>query len=221
MKLLIFEDEAGIRESLVDYFETQDFQVTAVANLADAHLAMEEERFDVVILDLLLPDGDGIDFLIQRRQAKDDVTVIIVTARGEEEQRIAGLRAGADDYVVKPFSVVELEARVLAIARRRPQCATLELEDAEVDIQAFTITRSGKQTRLLQKEAELLAYLSQHPGIAIKGTDLLKQVWGYEAAPTTRTVDTHIFKLRQKLEVVPDAPRHLVTVHGVGYRFDP
>ena len=147
--------------------------------------------------------------------------IIIVSARGEEAQRIDGLRAGADDYVVIPFSIVELEARVEAIGRRRAKPTVLELEAAFVDMQAFTYQRDGKKLKLLQKEVELLEYLSQNPSVTFRRSDLLRRVWGYDAAPTTRTVDTHVFKLRKKLELKPDEPKHLTTVHGVGYRFEP
>jgi DNA-binding response OmpR family regulator len=166
-------------------------------------------------------DGDGVDFLRTRRKLGADVPIIAVTARGEEEQRIEGLRAGADDYVVKPFSIVELDARVEAVGRRRLGPSVLDLEVATVDMQAFTFQRDGKNSKLLQKEAELLDYLSENPGVTFRRSDLLRRVWGYDAAPTIRTVDTHVFKLRKKLELKPENPRHLITVHGVGYRFEP
>jgi DNA-binding response OmpR family regulator len=172
-----------------------------------------------VLLDLRLPDGDGLDVLRSMRKAGDRTPVIVLTARGEVEQRVLGLQLGADDYLVKPFSVHELDARMQAVQRRAAQpSAALQLGEAEVDLAGHQLRRDGHEHRLLPKEAELLAHLLRHRGQACSREDLLRAVWGYDATPTTRTVDTHVFQLRQKLERDPAHPEWLLTVHGVGYR---
>ena len=218
--VLIVEDEPGIRESLVDFFESREFLVSATGKVTGARMILAgDARPSIVLLDLMLEDGDGLDLLTDLRRSGDRTPVVILTARGEETQRIRGLEAGADDYVVKPFSVHELLARLHAVLRRtgsRP--VTVRLGDVEVDLDAFCIRRDGQETRLLQKEAELLGFLIRHPGRTFRREDLLREVWGYDATPTTRTVDTHVFQLRQKIEARPDRPRHLLTIRGAGYR---
>src|SRR5262245_28242615 len=173
----------------------------------------------MVLLDLRLPDGDGLDVLRALRKGGDKTPVIVLTARGEVEQRVLGLQLGADDYVVKPFSVHELDARMQAVQRRAVQpAATLRLGAAEVDLAGHTVRRAGAEHRLLPKEAELLGWLLRHRGQTCSRDDLLRAVWGYDATPTTRTVDTHVFQLRQKIEQDPARPEFLLTVHSVGYR---
>jgi DNA-binding response OmpR family regulator len=220
-QLLVVEDDAAIRESLVDFFRGRDWLVHDAPSRAAADAALARQRFDMVLLDLRLPDGDGLDVLRTLRRAGDKTPVIVLTARGEVTQRVLGLQLGADDYVVKPFSVHELDARIQAVQRRAAQpSATVQLGDAEVDLAGHRGRRGGVEFRLLPKEAELLAHLLRHRGQARTRDELLRAVWGYDATPTTRTVDTHVFQLRQKLETDPAAPRLLLTVHGVGYRLD-
>jgi DNA-binding response OmpR family regulator len=218
-QLLVIEDDASIRESLVDYFRGRDWLVHACSDRAAAEKLLAAQRFHMVLLDLRLPDGDGLDVLRALRKAGDKTPVIVLTARGEVAQRVLGLQLGADDYVVKPFSVHELDARMQAVQRRADQpAATVRLGDADVDLAGPQVHRGGQTQRLLPKEADLLAHLLRHRGQARSREDLLRAVWGYDAAPTTRTVDTHVFQLRQKLESDPSVPRLLLTVHGVGYR---
>jgi len=218
-QLLLVEDDASIRESLADFFAARDWLVHACGRRAEAERALAGQRFHMILLDLLLPDGDGLALLRALRRRGDRTPVIVLTARGEVDQRVLGLRAGADDYVVKPFSVHELAARVLAVQRRAEQPAVpLRLGSAEVDLAAHLVRRGGRTFRLLPREADLLAHLVRHRGAACSRDDLLRTVWGYDATPTTRTVDTHVFQLRQKLEDDPARPRLIVTVHGVGYR---
>ncbi len=172
----------------------------------------------MVLLDLRLPDGDGLDVLRALRKASDRTPVIVLTARGEVAQRVLGLQLGADDYVVKPFSVHELAARMQAVQRRADQpTVVVRLGDVELDLAGHQGRRGAATFRLLPKEAELLAWLLRHRGQAQSREDLLRAVWGYDNTPTTRTVDTHVFQLRQKLEPDPSAPRWLRTVHGKGY----
>ncbi len=220
-QLLVLEDDDSIRESLVDFFRGRDWLVTGCADRKAADAALQAQRFHMVLLDLRLPDGDGLDVLRALRKRGDKTPVIVLTARGEVAQRVLGLQLGADDYVVKPFSVHELDARMQAVQRRAAQpSAALRLGEAEVDLAGHSVRRGGQTFRLLPKEADLLAHLLRHRGQALTRDDLLRAVWGYDATPTTRTVDTHVFQLRQKLEVDPAAPQLLRTVHGVGYRLD-
>lgn len=218
-QLLVVEDDQSIRESLVDFFRGRDWLVHGCSGRLEATHALSKQRFHMVLLDLRLPDGDGLDVLRSMRKAGDRTPVIVLTARGEVEQRVLGLQLGADDYLVKPFSVHELDARMQAVQRRAAQpAATLQLGAAEVDLAGHQLRRDGHEHRLLPKEAELLAHLLRHRGQACSREDLLRAVWGYDATPTTRTVDTHVFQLRQKLERDPAHPEWLLTVHGVGYR---
>lgn len=218
-QLLVVEDDQSIRESLVDFFRGRDWLVHGCSGRLEATHALSKQRFHMVLLDLRLPDGDGLDVLRSMRKAGDRTPVIVLTARGEVEQRVLGLQLGADDYLVKPFSVHELDARMQAVQRRAAQpAATLQLGAAEVDLAGHQLRRDGHEYRLLPKEAELLAHLLRHRGQACSREDLLRAVWGYDATPTTRTVDTHVFQLRQKLERDPAHPEWLLTVHGVGYR---
>ena len=220
-QLLVVEDDASIRESLVDFFRGREWLVQACSDCATATTALTAQRFAMVLLDLRLPDGDGLDVLRTLRRSGDRTPVIVLTARGEVAQRVLGLQLGADDYVVKPFSVHELAARIQAVQRRAEQPATtVQLGEAEVDLAGHHGRRGAVTFRLLPKEAELLACLLRHRGRAMSRDDLLRAVWGYDATPTTRTVDTHVFQLRQKLEADPATPRLIVTVHGVGYRLD-
>lgn len=220
-QLLVIEDDASIRESLVDFFRSRDWLVHPCADRTSAQQALATQRFHMVLLDLRLPDGDGLDLLRLLRKAGDKTPVIVLTARGEVAQRVLGLQLGADDYVVKPFSVHELDARMQAVQRRAEQPATtVRLGEAEVDLAGHHGRRGEHTFRLLPKEAELLGHLLRHRGQTQSREDLLRAVWGYDATPTTRTVDTHVFQLRQKLEADPAAPRLLLTVHGVGYRLD-
>ncbi len=218
-QLLVVEDDQSIRESLVDFFRGRDWLVYGCSGRLEATQALGKQRFHMVLLDLRLPDGDGLDVLRSMRKAGDRTPVIVLTARGEVEQRVLGLQLGADDYLVKPFSVHELDARMQAVQRRAAQpSAALQLGEAEVDLAGHQLRRAGHEHRLLPKEAELLAHLLRHRGQACSREDLLRAVWGYDATPTTRTVDTHVFQLRQKLERDPAHPEWLLTVHGVGYR---
>jgi DNA-binding response OmpR family regulator len=218
-RLLVIEDEAGIREPLVDFLTGHDFVVTAPGTTREAEAELVRGGFSLVLLDLLLPGADGLDLLRALRRRGDRTPVIVLTARGEETQRVRGLTLGADDYVVKPFSLGELVARIHAVLRRSQGTAQLRLGSVLVDLAAQEVERDGRRVRLLPKEAELLAFFLRHPGTVFGRDDLLREVWGYDATPTTRTVDTHVFQLRKKIEPDPEAPRFLVTVHGTGYRF--
>jgi two-component system alkaline phosphatase synthesis response regulator PhoP len=218
VRLLIVEDDASILGSLVDFFSSRGALVDAVASSEAADAVFDGH--DAVLLDLALPGRQGLEWLGDLRRRGDRTPVLIMTARGEEEQRIAGLRAGADDYVVKPFSVRELEARVDAVLRRaRPGAGSMvRIGVALVDLAGHEVRVGDTCHRLLQKEAELLGCFLAHPGETMERARLLHEVWGYDTFPTTRTVDTHVLNLRKKIEAAPDRPAHLLTVHRVGYR---
>jgi DNA-binding response OmpR family regulator len=220
-RLLIVEDEERIRETLADFFATQEFLVSTAADLATARTLLARGDVAAIVLDLLLPDGEGTELVRELRGRGDATPILIASARGEERQRILGLRLGADDYLVKPFSLQELLARIEAVLRRTATpAARVEIGDVVVDFEAFELRRGAVRMPLVAKEAELLRHFVQHPGRAFRREELLDALWGRDAAPTTRTIDTHVFQLRQKLEADPAHPRHLRTVHGVGYRFD-
>jgi two-component system response regulator RegX3 len=221
-RVLIIEDDPTIRETLEDFLRVEGYVVTACDSAESARAVEEPEGFSVILLDVLLPGDDGITFLRQRRRAGERTPTIIITARGAEAQRIEGLEIGADDYVVKPFSLKELEARMRAVLRRvGTQPLVQHIGGAVVDLEAHTIARGQATHRLVQKEAELLAFLLRHRGRTFSRKDLLREVWGFDRAPSTRTVDTHVFTLRKKLEEDPSHPQHLVTIHGKGYRLVP
>ena len=218
-QLLVIEDDPSIRESLVDFFRGRDWLVHACADRAAADRLIAAQRYHMVLLDLRRPDGDGLDVLRGLRKSGDKTPVIVLTSRGEVEQRVLGLQIGADDYVVKPFSVHELDARMQAVQRRAEQpTVTLQLGAVSIDLAGHNVRRGDATFRLLPKEADLLGHLLRHRGQTCSRDELLRAVWGYDATPTTRTVDTHVFQLRQKLERDPAHPELLLTVHGIGYR---
>lgn len=220
-RLLIVEDEPGIREPLADFFRGRGYLVEAAGSAEEAVAHWRGGGCSLAILDLLLPGLDGLEFLGRMRREGDRTPVIILTARGAEAHRVKGLRLGADDYVVKPFSAEELCARVEAVLRRAGvPPAPVRIGEARVDLAGHRVERAGRSWSLPRKEAELLAFLARHPGVTFGREQLLREVWGYAALPTTRTVDTQVYNLRRKLEADPDRPRCLITVHGVGYRLD-
>jgi two-component system alkaline phosphatase synthesis response regulator PhoP len=168
-----------------------------------------------------MPRLSGWDVLRGLREKQRDIPVIMLTARGEEADRVLGLELGADDYVSKPFSLRELLARVRAVLRRpgpRQRLETFAFGDVRLHVRARQVFKAGREVRLTRKEFDLLRYLVEHQGEVVMRDRLLDEVWGYEQFPTTRTVDTHVLRLRQKLESDPDRPVHLLTVHGQGYR---
>lgn len=220
-KVLLVEDEPAQREVLAYNLEAEGFAVARAGTGDDALVLVEEEMPDIIVLDWMLPGVSGIEICrrLKSRARTRGVPIIMVSARSEEVDRVRGLETGADDYVVKPFSLSELQARVKAVLRRagsRP--SRVSVGENEIDLDAHLVRRGERSERLLQKEADLLAFLLRHPGKTFSRSDLLREVWGFDVTPPTRTVDTHVFNLRRKLEADPREPRHLLTVHGVGYR---
>jgi DNA-binding response OmpR family regulator len=221
-RVLFVEDEDSISGPFSSTLRREGFEVTVAESLAEARAA---KGFDLVLLDLMLPDGDGRDFARELRASGSEVPIIILTARGTELERVVGLELGADDYVVKPFSPAELVARVDAVLRRLDTTPDseppLEFGDLVIDPAARRVTVADQEIALTQREFELLLFLAHHPGRAFTRNQLMDLVWRYSFYTDTSTVTVHIRRLRAKIE--PDAarPRYIDTVWGVGYRFSP
>jgi DNA-binding response OmpR family regulator len=222
--ILIADDEPTLVATLKYNLERESYEVITAADGEAALAAARSSRPDLVLLDLMMPGLNGIEVCrIIRRETR--VPILILTARGEEADRVAGLEIGADDYVTKPFSMRELVARVRALLRRSENTAAPEPEvvtcaDLIIDIRKRAVTRDGSDLPLKPKEFELLSFFARNRGQAFTRDQLLNQIWGYDYAGDTRTVDVHIRWLRQKIEAQPDRPTRLITVRGVGYRFD-
>lgn len=222
-RILIVEDEPNMVAGLRDNFEFEGYEViTAPDGVAGLDRALNEAP-DLVILDVMMPRMSGLDVCTQLKSKRPSVPIIMLTARGQEVDKVVGLELGADDYVTKPFSIRELLARVKAVLRRA-KTVPKEQEryafgDVEVNLRSCQVSRAGKQLEFSAKEFELLKYFLCHPGETLSRDRLLEDVWGYDRFPTTRTVDAHIVRLRQKLEPKADDPRFILTVHGTGYKF--
>jgi two-component system, OmpR family, alkaline phosphatase synthesis response regulator PhoP len=220
--ILLVEDEAALRATLSDRLRGEGYVVdTAV----DGHEASEKAAnlpFDLVILDLMLPGRSGLDVCRDIRQAGMATPIIILTARNQTIDKVVGLKLGADDYVTKPFESAELIARIEVLLRRMPiqtGQGIHEFGSIHVDVKRSEVTREGKPVYLTSREFQLLRYFIERRGTTIPRKELLQSVWGYEADTLTRTVDTHVGSLRQKLEENPKRPELIVTVSGVGYKF--
>jgi DNA-binding response OmpR family regulator len=222
-KILIVEDEPNMVAGLRDNFEFEGYQVvTAPDGVAGLERALSEMP-DLVILDVMMPRMSGLEVCQQLKAKRPSIPIIMLTARGQEVDKVVGLELGADDYVTKPFSIRELLARVKAVLRRAHNSPKngdrYMFGDVEVNLRSCQVVRKGKALDFSSKEFELLKYFLSHSGEAISRDRLLEEVWGYDRFPTTRTVDAHIVRLRQKLEPKPDDPHFILTVHGVGYKF--
>ena len=222
--ILLIEDNEDLAFGLQRTLEAEGYEVSVAADGPAGVEAVGRIRPELVILDLMLPGMDGYQVLKAVRQAKHEMPVLILTARGEEADKVVGFRLGADDYVTKPFGLSELLARVNALLRRvRAQSAPVErlaFGAVEINLAAHTVTKNGARVALTPKEFELLITLVRRPGVVVSRPDLLREVWGHQADVLTRTVDIHIAELRRKLEDDPASPRHLVTVWKTGYRLD-
>jgi two-component system alkaline phosphatase synthesis response regulator PhoP len=220
--ILLVEDEAALRTTLSDRLRGEGYVVdTAV----DGHEAFEKVTnlpFDLVILDLMLPSRSGLDVCRDIRQAGMATPILILTARNQTIDKVLGLKLGADDYVTKPFESAELIARIEVLLRRVPiqiGQGVVEFGSIYVDIKRANVTRDGKPVYLTGREFQLLRYFIERAASTVPRKELLQSVWGYEADTLTRTVDTHVASLRQKLEEDPKRPELIVTVTGVGYKF--
>jgi len=220
--ILVVEDDAAILRGLTFNLEAEGYQVQTAADGAAGLEILRREQPDVVILDLMLPEISGYEICRKLRDEGRDTPILMLTARGEEADRVLGLDLGADDYVTKPFSIRELLARVRALLRRyrkTPEVPDeIRIGDFHVDFRSYEARRGEQSFRLTRKEFAVLRLLAMHVGEVVTRSDLLTEVWGFEQLPTTRTVDNHIRSLRSRLEPDPSNPRHLITVHGVGYK---
>jgi DNA-binding response OmpR family regulator len=222
-KILIVEDEPGMVAGLRDNFEFEGYQVlSAMDGVSGLERALADTP-DLVILDVMMPRMSGLDVCKQLKSKRPAIPIIMLTARGQEVDKVVGLELGADDYVTKPFSIRELLARVKAVLRRVESVPKgkdrYTFGDVEVNLQSCQVSRRGRSLDFSAKEFDLLKCFLSHPGEALTRDRLLEEVWGYDKFPTTRTVDAHIVRLRQKLEPKPDDPRFFLTVHGTGYKF--
>lgn len=221
-RILIVEDEPAMVAGLRDNFEFEGYEVISADNGATGLERALSDDPDLVVLDVMMPRMSGLDVCKQLKAKRPAVPIIMLTARGQEIDKVVGLELGADDYVTKPFSIRELMARVKAVLRRVSPASGAEVyrfSDIEVNIRANEVRRAGETIELSGKEFALLAYFIAHPAETLSRDHLLDAVWGYENYPSTRTVDTHIVHLRQKLEPTPEEPRFILTVHGSGYKF--
>ena len=222
-KILIVEDEPNMVAGLRDNFEYEGYEViSAPDGVAGLERALKEAP-DLVILDVMMPRMSGLDVCKQLKSKRPSVPIIMLTARGQEVDKVVGLELGADDYVTKPFSIRELLARVKAVLRRAHTVPKEQdryaFGDVEVNLRSCQVSRQGKAMDFSSKEFELLKYFLCHPGETLSRDRLLEEVWGYGRFPTTRTVDAHIVRLRQKIEPRPAEPRFILTIHGTGYKF--
>lgn len=222
-KILIVEDEPNMVVGLVDNFELEGYAVVSAADGESGLVKAMSENPDLVILDIMLPKKSGLDVCKELRAKGYTLPVIMLTARGQEIDKIVGLELGADDYVTKPFSIRELLARVRAVLRRvegRNQgIEQYQFGTVQLDFMKHQATRNNRPLELSTKEFELLKYFVLHRGETVSRDRLLDEVWGYDQYPTTRTVDNHVAKVRQKIEDVPAEPKYIITIHGVGYKF--
>ncbi len=222
--ILIADDDQQIRELLALYFLKEGFKVEEAADGAQAILKVQQTQPNMVILDIMMPVLDGMEVCRQIRKISR-VPIIMLTARDEDDDRIMGLEEGADDYITKPFNPREVVARVKAVLRRVPDSTfvsadKLKFSNLEINIAEYTVTTSGKIIDLTAKEMELLWYLASHPGRVYSREQLLESIWGYTYYGDTRTVDTHIKRIRHKIGAKESSPWDIKTVWGVGYKFE-
>ncbi len=224
--VLVVADEPTIAEVVARYLKRAGYETRVVGDGAAALAEVARRRPDVVVLDIMLPGIDGLEVMRRLREddAADPVAILLLTARGDEADRVAGLRGGADDYIVKPFSPAELIARVDAVLRRTASAAgterALAFDGLHIDVVGHRVTRDGEEVALTQREFDLLLFLARHPGQAFSRDQLMEAVWNYSFYTDTTTVTVHVRRLRAKLEREPSAPQWLQTVWGIGYRFE-
>lgn len=223
--LLLVEDDAALVLTLTDLLTSKGYEVESVQDGQKALEAASEGRYDLIVLDVMLPGKDGFEICQTLRRRAVHTPIIMLTARGQVADKISGLKLGADDYLAKPFEPSELLARIGALLRRasflqaNQREATFEFGPVKVDFRRTAVYRSGKQVEMSAREFELLSYFIQRQGTTLSREELLREVWGYDGATLTRTIDAHVWMLRQKLEDDPQNPSHLLTVRGLGYRF--
>jgi len=223
-RILIVEDDPAMSVALRDGFEFEKYAVEMAGDGDEGLRLANRGDHDLIVLDVMLPKKSGLDVCKELRQNGSRTPVIMLTARGQEIDKIVGLKLGADDYVTKPFSFMELLARVEAVLRRvtRPTVGDeYAFGDVALDFRTYQATKSGVPLDLTPREFRILRYFIDHTGEVVGREALLNHVWGYDSAAFTRTVDTHMARLRQKVESIAAEPRHLITVHRAGYKFVP
>jgi two-component system alkaline phosphatase synthesis response regulator PhoP len=223
-RILLIEDEPGLVMTLSDRLTSEGYEVETAGDAQTGFKRSTSESFDLILLDVMLPRGSGFDVCRDLRGRGVKTPIIMLTARGQVVDKVLGLKIGADDYVTKPFELMELLARVEVQLRRTGNGAegsteTYHFGDVEVDFRRAEVRRGEKTIQLSAKEFKLLRYLIEHRGAALSRDELLNEVWGYEAAVSTRTVDVHVAWLRQKLETNQRHPQFILTIHGLGYKF--
>jgi DNA-binding response OmpR family regulator len=223
-RVLVIEDELPMRTALEDVLAGEGYRVLTAADGESGLKRALEEKPDLILLDVMMPRLDGYAVCAELRRLSRPAPILMLTAKGQVEDRVTGLDAGADDYLVKPFSTQELLARARALLRRaRRQGRTpakLKLGEVEIDLARQSALRAGKPLHLTAKEFAILRLMAETPGEPVSRERFLDAVWGYTAFPTTRTVDNHLASLRGKIEPDPDSPRWLLTVHGIGYKLE-
>jgi two-component system alkaline phosphatase synthesis response regulator PhoP len=228
-RLLLVEDEPGLQLTLTDRLSAEGYDVETAGDGDSAIALATSQPFDVIVLDVMLPGRDGFDVVRVLRAKGLTTPVLMLTARGQVADRVVGLKLGADDYLTKPFEVIELLARLEALQRRAhggPSPAGGDANHARhrfgsvvVDVRRAEVLRDGTRVDLSAKEFQLLRYFLEHRGATLSREELLQEVWGYQSTPSTRTVDVHVAWLRQKLEPNAKVPQFILTVHGLGYKF--
>lgn len=228
-RILVVEDSPGIAESLKANLEVEGFRVQVAADGEAGRVLWGEWQPDLIVLDLMLPRLDGFALLDAMRRDGDETPVLILSARSAEIDKVRGFRLGADDYLTKPFGLMEMLARVEALLRRRkrvdgeasPATTQYGFGDIVIEVEARRVLRSGTPIMLRPREFDLLVALSRRIGHVVSKERLLREVWGYDPSVVSRTVDTHILELRRRLEVDPAHPRHVKTLRGAGYKIEP
>ena len=225
-RILIVEDEPDMRRGLQDNLEFEDYEAVTTSNGNEGLRLAQREHFDLIILDIMLPGLDGMEVCRQLKQSGNETPVIMLTARGSEADRVEGLEIGADDYITKPFSLREMLARVKAILRRTSGEGQSALQqfafgDVSIDFQRNQASKGGEALDLSMREFQMLRFMIENRNEILSREAFLREVWGYENFPNTRTVDNHIVKLRQKVEDDPEHPRHILTAPRQGYKFVP
>ncbi|HUY12196.1 MAG TPA: response regulator transcription factor [Terriglobia bacterium] len=223
-KILLVDDEPGLLRVLKDRLESEGYTVETAADGAQGLERASTGLFDLILLDVMLPLKSGIDVCRDLRQHNLTTPILMLTARGKTIDKVLGLKIGADDYLSKPFDMMELLARMEALLRRPPQKdpeepSAFSFGNVRVDLKGTEVRRAGKAVSLSAREFQLLRYFIEHRGVTLSRQELLREVWGYTATPATRTVDVHVAWLRQKLEPDPSEPKFILTVPGLGYKF--
>jgi two-component system alkaline phosphatase synthesis response regulator PhoP len=223
--ILLVDDDESLAMLLEGSLRREGYETRSCGNVAQAEQALKDHPFDLILLDVMLPDRSGFEFCAELRNRGIQTPVLMLTARGDVKDRVTGLRIGADDYLPKPFEIPELLARLEALLRRaprngRPDIGVFEFGNVCVNFYSHSVSLSGQPIELSRREFQMLSHLIRNRGRVVPRDELLRSVWGYRALPHTRTVDVHMWQLRRKLEADPQEPRFLRTIHGTGYLFE-